>query len=112
MFKINKIMLDALLAVSEYEKKGNHIHEEVINKVNEAIEFVTNKPENDLPIEETDFTLGTYNMLVLNKIERLSDLSKLTIEDFMKFKNYKSNSLKEAQKVLLSNGMKFAQKSK
>lgn len=69
-----------------------------------------NKKNEDLPIEELDLSVRSYNCLKRAAITTVNELCSKTEEEMMKFRNLGKKSLKEVKEKLEKLGRSFKQK--
>ena len=79
---------------------------EELNMIKEEVPVEENKLEN-MPIEEPDLSVRSYNCLKRAAILTVSELTQKTEEDMMKVKNLGKKSLKEIKEKLAENGLSF-----
>ena len=79
---------------------------EEINMIKEEVVEPENKIEN-MPIEELDLSVRSYNCLKRAEIMTVSELTQKTEEEMMKVKNLGKKSLKEIKEKLAENGLSF-----
>ena len=79
---------------------------EEINMIKEEVVEPENKIEN-MPIEELDLSVRSYNCLKRAAIMTVSELTQKTEEEMMKVKNLGKKSLKEIKEKLAENGLSF-----
>lgn len=79
---------------------------EEINMIKEEAPVEENKLEN-MPIEELDLSVRSYNCLKRAAILTVSELTQKSEEDMMKVKNLGKKSLKEIKEKLAENGLSF-----
>ena len=79
---------------------------EEINMIKEEVVETENKIEN-MPIEELDLSVRSYNCLKRAAIMTVSELTQKTEEEMMKVKNLGKKSLKEIKEKLAANGLSF-----
>ena len=77
-----------------------------LNMIKEEVVETENKLEN-MPIEELDLSVRSYNCLKRAAIMTVSELTQKTEEEMMKVKNLGKKSLKEIKEKLAENGLSF-----
>jgi len=79
---------------------------EEINMIKEEVTVVEDKFEN-MPIEELDLSVRSYNCLKRAAISTVAELTQKTEEEMMKVRNLGKKSLKEVKEKLADNGLSF-----
>lgn len=79
---------------------------EELNMFKEEVAPVENKFEN-MPIEELDLSVRSYNCLKRAAISTVAELTQKTEDEMMKVRNLGKKSLKEVKEKLLENGLSF-----
>lgn len=79
---------------------------EDINMIKENVPVVENKFEN-MPIEELDLSVRSYNCLKRAAIATVAELTQKTEDEMMKVRNLGKKSLKEVKEKLAENGLSF-----
>lgn len=79
---------------------------EEINMIKEEVPQQENKFEN-MPIEELDLSVRSYNCLKRASISTVAELTQKTEEEMMKVRNLGKKSLKEVKEKLAENGLSF-----
>ena len=79
---------------------------ENINMIKEDEPVVVNKFEN-MPIEELDLSVRSYNCLKRAAITTVAELTQKTEDEMMKVRNLGKKSLKEVKEKLAENGLSF-----
>ena len=79
---------------------------EEMNMLKEEVVVQENKFEN-MPIEELDLSVRSYNCLKRAAISTVAELTQKTEEEMMKVRNLGKKSLKEVKDKLAENGLSF-----
>ncbi len=79
---------------------------EEMNMLKEEVVVQENKFEN-MPIEELDLSVRSYNCLKRAAIQTVAELTQKTEEEMMKVRNLGKKSLKEVKDKLAENGLSF-----
>lgn len=79
---------------------------EEINMIKEVVEVTEDKFEN-MPIEELELSVRSYNCLKRAGIATVAELTQKTEDEMMKVRNLGKKSLKEVKEKLTENGLSF-----
>lgn len=79
---------------------------EEINMIKDEVEETEDKFEN-MPIEDLDLSVRSYNCLKRANITTVAELTQKTEDEMMKVKNLGKKSLKEVKEKLVENGLSF-----
>ena len=79
---------------------------EEINMIKEVVEVTEDKFEN-MPIEELELSVRSYNCLKRAGIATVAELTQKTEDEMMKVRNLGKKSLKEVKEKLLENNLSF-----